>query len=93
MLIMCGCALVYLTCTSIINGARGVDDVVKTIKAGYMSALRVRSLFLLYPSVLAVNESTGYLDDPTFNHRHCTAISRAGVVGALHQFGAVRYRS
>jgi len=44
---------VYLTCTSIINGARGVDDVVKTIKAGYMSALRVTWMTLPLTIVIA----------------------------------------
>lgn len=33
---------VYLSCTAIINGARSVEEVKKTVKAGFMSVLRVR---------------------------------------------------
>lgn len=33
---------VYLSCSAVINGARSVDEVTKTVKAGFMSVLRVR---------------------------------------------------
>ncbi|CCM05177.1 uncharacterized protein FIBRA_07386 [Fibroporia radiculosa] len=45
--------VVYLTCTSVINGARNVDDVVKTLKAGFMSAMRVTWMTLPLTIVIA----------------------------------------
>ncbi|KZT05976.1 uncharacterized protein LAESUDRAFT_654759 [Laetiporus sulphureus 93-53] len=45
--------LVYLSCTSVINGARSVDEVVKTIRAGFMSALRVTWMTLPLTIVFA----------------------------------------
>ena len=32
----------YLSCTAVINGARSVEEVKRTVKAGFMSVLRVR---------------------------------------------------
>jgi len=45
--------LVYLSCTAVISGARSVDDVVKTIKAGFMRALRVTWMTLPLTIVIA----------------------------------------
>ncbi|PCH33760.1 hypothetical protein WOLCODRAFT_135300 [Wolfiporia cocos MD-104 SS10] len=44
---------VYLSCTAIINGARTFDDVAKTVKAGFMSALRVTWMTLPLTIVIA----------------------------------------
>ncbi|TFY57191.1 hypothetical protein EVJ58_g7177 [Rhodofomes roseus] len=44
---------VYLSCTAVINGARTVDDVRKTVKAGYMNALRVTWMTLPLTIVIA----------------------------------------
>jgi len=44
---------VYLSCTAVINGARTVDDVQKTVKAGFMNALRVTWMTLPLTIVIA----------------------------------------
>ncbi|KAH9937071.1 uncharacterized protein B0H18DRAFT_969010 [Fomitopsis serialis] len=44
---------VYLSCTAVINGARTVDDVRKTVKAGFMNALRVTWMTLPLTIVIA----------------------------------------
>ena len=40
---------VYLSSMAIINGAKSVDDVVRTLKTGFMSVMRVRLLFYRMP--------------------------------------------
>ncbi|KAF9822076.1 hypothetical protein IEO21_00070 [Rhodonia placenta] len=44
---------VYLTFTAIINGARSVDDVAKTLKAGFFKALQVTWMTLPLTMVIA----------------------------------------
>ncbi|KAI0734505.1 hypothetical protein C8Q72DRAFT_873040 [Fomitopsis betulina] len=44
---------VYLSCTAIINGARSVEEVKKTVKAGFMSVLRATWMTLPLTIVIA----------------------------------------
>ncbi|KAI0932023.1 hypothetical protein AcW1_000732 [Taiwanofungus camphoratus] len=44
---------IYLICTSIINGARSIDDIAKTVRAGFFRALRVTWMTLPLTMVIA----------------------------------------
>ena len=51
--LMCGVFVVYLACMAVINGAKTMDEVVRTVKAGFMSVIRV-SLVLGFCPLSAV---------------------------------------
>lgn len=66
----------YLTFTAIINGARSVDDVAKTLKAGFFKALQVTWMTLPLTMVIAQRYLAPELWVPFINLvQFCTGVS------------------
>ena len=84
-------ATAYLSCMAVINGAKSVDEVAKTLRAGFGKVLRVRAVDCscsLQHEVTTL-ELTDYVDDVARVHRLRAAVLAAGDVGAVLQLHAV----
>lgn len=86
----------YLACMAVINGAKGVDEVSKTVKAGFGRVLRVRmplfSLLLASTDAPYAYVRAAHLDDFTCVHRLRAAFPAPGAVGPVLQPDAVHHR-
>ena len=87
-------AIAYLSCMAVINGAKSVDEVAKTLRAGFGKVLRVRAVVCSRSLQHEVTTLvlTDYVDDVARVHRLRAAVLAAGDVGAVLQLHAVPHR-